>query len=170
MGNLPEHQWNTEHLWYDRRQRIPMETKLHEVLHKRNCDYIVDFLGSRVYPERGAFRSYQEFCPNGNLFNIMRTYASNQDLIPEPFIWYTFLALAEACLSMRHIGSHWHDSTNDNLNSETDIIHLDLKPENGWWSREISIPTKVYLPNKVFLANPSPVEFDMYPTPKVSFC
>ena len=131
----PENQWNLTHLWYDRRQRIPMETKIHEVLHKRNSKYIVEYLGSCVYRERGAFRSYQEFCPGGDLGQVLKKYMVKQQLIPEPFLWYLFVALAEACHIMERITpQEWDDPDNGNLSTETDILHLDLKPGNGEWT------------------------------------
>ena len=121
-----EYEWNNPYLWYDRQFGVPLETKLHDVLQGRNCQNIVDFLGCRVYPERGAWRLYLEFCPSSDLSRLLNKYHAAKRPLPEPFLWYVFLALARACVAMEHVGEEWRG-----LPNETDIVHLDLKASNG---------------------------------------
>ncbi|KAL9075253.1 MAG: hypothetical protein Q9157_004062 [Trypethelium eluteriae] len=130
-GESPENEWNQPHIWYDKATRVPLETKLHEVVHQEHCRNITSLLGWRRYIERGAFRLYLEFCPHGDLAEVMYSYDQSLNFIPESFLWYLFLSLARACVAMEHVGARWQEPQNPRWTNDTDIVHLDLKPSNG---------------------------------------
>ncbi|KAK5117219.1 hypothetical protein LTR85_008987 [Meristemomyces frigidus] len=106
------------------------------------------FNGERTYT------MYLEYCPFLDLATIIRRYRSNGDAIPEPFIWYVFLSLAEAGLAMERGNQSllvappgWPADQYGRIGWQ--IIHRDLKPSN------------------VFLGAHTVNHFDDYPTPKV---
>ncbi|KAL9086887.1 MAG: hypothetical protein Q9165_006893 [Trypethelium subeluteriae] len=152
-GNSPENEWNQPFIWYDKATRTPLETKLHEVVHHQHCRNITDLLGWRRYIERGAFRLYLEFCPHGDLAEVLYSYYESPFFIPESFLWHLFLSLARACVTMDHVGARWQEPQNPRWTDDTDIVHLDLKPSN----------------TIVFLGEPTGRGFlgYEYPTPKV---
>lgn len=104
-------------------------------------------------------RLRMEFCPNGDLDQLVKHYALqiNGDYVfygrvqtarlPEPFLWYVFETLIKACLVMEQgsiqptLASAWHEV----------VVHRDLKLENIF----LSMPDSTY-----YAAYPRPVVGD----------
>ncbi|KAL8733023.1 MAG: hypothetical protein Q9166_002421 [cf. Caloplaca sp. 2 TL-2023] len=68
---------------------------------------------------------YMEYCQNGDLHKLLAYYRDKRAFMPEAFIWHAFLNLAQACQSLKDLPLPY---TNPDRN---EIVHLDIKPENG---------------------------------------
>ncbi|KAL0264272.1 hypothetical protein SLS55_000219 [Diplodia seriata] len=140
-----------------------LEGHIHELMWEKCPEYVPRIYNHSWddYPVKvhidGAMRdlvkrlSYLEleWLPHGDLHQLLCHYSLNKRMLPEPFIWYVFLALAKVaviCLNGR---------VSDTKDPAWDrICHLDIKPEN------------------IFLGAPdpaAPLEWARaYPVPKVA--
>ncbi|OJD28821.1 serine threonine protein kinase [Diplodia corticola] len=66
-----------------------------------------------------------EWLPHGDLYALIHHYYRHEIMVPEPFIWYVFLAMAKVAVIC----------LNGQLSDEKDlewerICHVDIKPDN----------------------------------------
>ncbi|KAK0642811.1 hypothetical protein DIS24_g8676 [Lasiodiplodia hormozganensis] len=89
-----------------------------------------------------------EWMPHGDVWELMKHYIDHDKILPEPFIWYVFFALAKVAVYCLN------GQLSDTKDPEWDrICHLDIKPDN------------------IFLGAPNPNEpmewARAYPVPKI---
>ncbi|KAI4187265.1 MAG: hypothetical protein LQ348_004121, partial [Seirophora lacunosa] len=67
---------------------------------------------------------YTEYCPLGDLQDVLDSYFKRDAKVPEPFLWHTFLQLARAL-------HHLHTAARDpRSGAPITILHRDIKPAN----------------------------------------
>ncbi|KAI9709730.1 MAG: hypothetical protein M1820_003132 [Bogoriella megaspora] len=147
-GHSPEHLWNQPQLWYDKPQRIPLETKIQEQVGQIQPRNIVQIRASEVYEQRGAYRIYMEYCARASLAQLVDEHVrqrrqhlpnTNSPGFPEAFLFHLFRGLARACVAMREVNLTWDDPNhppfNANPSPRVDVVHCDLKDENVFLTR-----------------------------------
>jgi len=98
-------------------------------------EFIVGCRGFALIKPEHKYKIYTEYCPHDDLFHMKNRYYNAEFKgengvpaeaeIPEEFIWYTFLALVEACLVMQQGG------VEEAKDGWEPIVHRDMKPGNG---------------------------------------
>ena len=87
----------------------------------------------QIYGEPEAidnkFQIYMEYCYGGDLFGVIQRYGVKMRLVPESFIWHTFLQLAQGMAYM-HQGYDYRTPQAALPQDWVPIIHADFKPEN----------------------------------------
>ncbi|KAL8748977.1 MAG: hypothetical protein Q9184_006994, partial [Pyrenodesmia sp. 2 TL-2023] len=68
-------------------------------------------------------RLFFEYCPLGDLQDIIDSHFKRRIRVPEGFIWHAFLQLAEAV-------HHLHTAAKDAEGKHVTILHRDIKPGN----------------------------------------
>ncbi|KAK4503383.1 hypothetical protein PRZ48_004298 [Zasmidium cellare] len=89
-------------------------------------------------------RMFLEYCNGGDLGDVLTAYRNANRWVPASFLYMLFKALAEAALLMKG------GSTTGTREDWKEIVHRDMKPLN------------------VFLNEPQPDYFPMYPQPKLA--
>ncbi|KAI4120334.1 MAG: hypothetical protein LQ338_007088 [Usnochroma carphineum] len=111
---------NPELIWHRNTKHKPREVYILQDLlppHERIIrlyDYTRNPLTTKLYIE---------YCPLGDLEDIIDNYFNRDVRIPEGFIWHAFLQLAEA---MHHL----HTAARDETGKHVTILHRDIKPAN----------------------------------------
>lgn len=108
------------------------------ILRELNHPYIVKYLRHDHLPEKKAIHIYQEFCDGGDLAKVISSFKRNKQSVPEAFIWEVLVQTLLA-LHRCHYGndakkvdlfSRSGNGEEPQINSETVIIHRDIKPDN----------------------------------------
>ncbi|KAL1645468.1 hypothetical protein SLS58_003777 [Diplodia intermedia] len=81
--------------------------------------YIVKYLGQNARGEHLG-RTYLEYAPYGDLSDLYGYYMANNIMIPEAFIWYLLLCLAEAAIVLERPVPP----------NKKAMFHYDIKPAN----------------------------------------
>lgn len=109
-----------------------VETGLHRRMRTNRPASVVGLRGQHVDAARWRYQVLLDYCPYGDLNDIIRVYQdntrfpNNQDTpIPEPFIWYVFEQLVKAVQVMEH-----GNEDNTRVAGWREIIHRDIKPGN----------------------------------------
>ncbi|OJD36219.1 serine threonine protein kinase [Diplodia corticola] len=153
--------WTDPLYWRD---SLPREISIHEHLKKINppCPYLMSSRGYRLNLRQRIWRLYLPYKPGMTLKEPMKFKRSEGDSdIPLDFIFYTFLATAEACLALEC--GWWGGQENEPLAEVLEktggrrpgwipIVHRDLKPGNIFLDRE---------------PYDAEAKWNMYPTPCV---
>ncbi|GME53885.1 hypothetical protein GTA08_BOTSDO03456 [Neofusicoccum parvum] len=140
-GALSTPDWINPLNWRD---GLPIEIWMHEHFKKIKpaCPYLVPSRGYRLNLEQRRTRLYLVFMPGHNLSDLMRMNNRNPEWeddyeIPHEFMFYAFLAMAEACLALdrgwwgEHRPAHEESSKNDGRREGwVPIVHRDIKPGN----------------------------------------
>jgi serine/threonine protein kinase len=74
-------------------------------------------MGSRLFPEKGYFRLFMEYCPGGDLWKLLESYRDRSLIFREPYIWKIFQDLARAVHAM-------DDLSGDGLKGDEAIAHM----------------------------------------------
>ncbi|KAL8957775.1 MAG: hypothetical protein Q9193_005040, partial [Seirophora villosa] len=140
IGKEPGHPWDPD---------IPSEAVVMEEVRKylTGNTGIVDFRAYKRYPRREVHRLYMEYCPHGDLHQLIREYRAKKRFVPTVFIWDVFHQLALACQSLEAIPPRAQKTREDRVR-----VHRDIKPAN------------------VFLGNPRTWDeggIEIYPTAKL---
>ncbi|WPB04456.1 uncharacterized protein RHO25_009102 [Cercospora beticola] len=118
--------WETSTTWYgDKSDRVPMEFWAHSKM-DTGGKYIVHLASSQaqVNEERMLYRMWLEYCPNGDLSELISRHRSAERRIPIDFVIYTFKALIDCCLRMER------GTVGKSSGEWEQIVHRDLKPPN----------------------------------------
>lgn len=108
------------------------------ILRELNHPNIVKYYSHEHIPERKSIHIYMEYCDGGDLAQIITNFRSNKESVPEEFIWQVLVQTLFA-LHRCHYGIDaqkvdlFSGTTNDSepdINSETVVIHRDIKPDN----------------------------------------
>lgn len=108
------------------------------ILRELNHPNIVKYYSHEHIPERKSIHIYMEYCDGGDLAQIITNFRSNKESVPEEFIWQVLVQTLFA-LHRCHYGMDaqkvdlFSGTTNDSepdINSETVVIHRDIKPDN----------------------------------------
>nr|OQO27371.1 hypothetical protein B0A51_05263 [Rachicladosporium sp. CCFEE 5018] len=140
---------------------LPMEIMAMKTLASTalpKCKHFVGVRGWHSDIEQGLYRIHTEFCPYGDLSQVVKLFADLTENIhengvaedeneiahiPEPALWYILEALCDAGLTMEF------GACNGTRDPEWEkILHRDIKPKN------------------IFLSEPSE-SYPHYPTPKL---
>nr|POE66111.1 g2-specific protein kinase nima [Quercus suber] len=142
------HEWENPLVWYEdsKGRRMPTEVYAMEKLRGRGppSEYVVSLRNWRIqsHPvEHCCLRLYMEPCLAGDLFDIL---SYNQGLLPEPFLWYCFEALANVGLL-----AQYGRLDGRRRRGHKTMLHRDLKTPN------------------IFCGAASTSKFRGYPTPKL---
>jgi serine/threonine protein kinase len=115
---------------------------------------IVEHLGSTTYTNKRSLRLYMEYCPHGDLADLLCKHAKfdrankglmlddNDEPVPEVKIpvralWTFFRDLATAAFIL-HLGHNPLDSGAQEAANWTEIIHRDIKPGNIFLAAPLS--------------------------------
>lgn len=107
------------------------------ILRELNHPNVVKYYHHDHLPEQKTIHIYQEYCDGGDLGKVISTFKRNKESIPEGFIWEVMILVLLA-LYRCHYGMdagkvdlfHASDSSEPHVDSETVIIHRDIKPDN----------------------------------------
>ncbi|KAI4181430.1 MAG: hypothetical protein L6R41_006625, partial [Letrouitia leprolyta] len=112
-------------IWHKNVKRKPLEAHILQDLlpaHPRIIrlyDYTYSPLVTRLY---------FEYCPLGDLQDLIDAYFTRDVIVPEGFIWHVFAQLAGAV-------HHLHTAARDEKGQQVQILHRDIKPNNILLSR-----------------------------------
>lgn len=107
------------------------------ILRELNHPNVVKYYHHDHLPELKAIHIYQEYCDGGDLGKVIATFRRNRESIPEGFIWEVMILVLVA-LHRCHYGIDAEKadlfqasaSSEPHVDSETVIIHRDIKPDN----------------------------------------
>ena len=91
-----------------------------------NRRYFVRVRKCKVFLRKMMYRLHLEYCAYGDGLTLNRRYRrkSQEECIPEPFLWHLFETLTEAALVMAQ------GSVQDPQDDWLKVIHRDMKPDN----------------------------------------
>ncbi|KAF2207260.1 hypothetical protein CERZMDRAFT_102545 [Cercospora zeae-maydis SCOH1-5] len=138
--------WENSTSWYgDKEDRIPIEFWAHSKMDTggRYITHLASSSQAQVDEDRMVYRMWLEYCPNGDLSDLLSRHRSVERRIPIEFIIYTFKALIDCCLRMER------GTVGKSAGEWEQIVHRDLKPAN------------------ILLGLPR-VSFPSYPEPKLT--
>ncbi|KAL9086888.1 MAG: hypothetical protein Q9165_006894 [Trypethelium subeluteriae] len=137
-GRSAEGEFQARSHWYDEVGGLPAESALNSTLRKGDYTGIVGHRGWNFGPDNTSWLNSFDYCPHGTVEDLMSTEeelaaAGAGDLrpgpkaysLPEPYLWYLLLSLAEACRAMENTKD---DRRPADVNLQ--IVHRDMKPEN----------------------------------------
>ncbi|KAI4116391.1 MAG: hypothetical protein LQ345_003177 [Seirophora villosa] len=118
IGKEPGQPWDPD---------IPQEAVVMEEVRKylTGNTGIVGFRAYKRYPRREVHRLYMEYCPHGDLHQLIREYRAKKRFVPTAFIWDVFHQLALACQSLEAIPPRAQKTAEDCVR-----VHRDIKPAN----------------------------------------
>ncbi|KAF5209069.1 Protein kinase domain family protein [Clavispora lusitaniae] len=108
------------------------------ILRELDHPNIVRYLRHDHLPGKKAIHIYQEYCDGGDLGKVIQTFKKNKESVPEEFIWEVMVQMLLA-LHRCHYGINAKKvnlftgrptGPEPKVNSETVIIHRDIKPDN----------------------------------------
>ncbi|WPK25694.1 hypothetical protein PUMCH_003019 [Australozyma saopauloensis] len=108
------------------------------ILRELNHPHIVKYSRHEHVSEKKSIHIYQEYCDGGDLGKVISNYRRNRELVPEEFIWEVLVQTLLA-LHRCHYGIEAQnvdlflaaaDRSEPAVNSETVVIHRDIKPDN----------------------------------------
>lgn len=121
--------WNDPLTWRD---GLPIEVSMHEQIRKIEppCPYLMPSLGYRLNLKQRRFRLYLPYQPGGDAKDLRKMDEHAPPSVPYhapslDFIFYTFLAMTEACLAL---DSGWWG---DHQPSEAEMMENNCRKE-GW--------------------------------------
>ncbi|KAJ9648233.1 hypothetical protein H2199_001086 [Coniosporium tulheliwenetii] len=127
----------------------PSEIVIHQLVSNAassaGCGYVLGLHNFAVLGNRSGYWMQLPFSPHGDLEKVLEVTPSE---LPEPFLWYVFKAMTEACLILYQGGLD--NRSGDEWAGDKEIVHADIKLAN------------------VFLAAPRPEDFEVYPTPQMA--
>jgi serine/threonine protein kinase len=151
--------WADEKLWirndFTGNDRWLRERAMHAQLSSVGSAHnIVEYLGATTYTNKRSLRLYMEYCPHGDLADLLCKHAKfdrankglmlddNDEPVPEVKIpvralWTFFRDLAKAACIM-HLGHNPLDSGAQEPANWTEIIHHDIKPGNIFLAAPLS--------------------------------
>ncbi|KAF2235524.1 kinase-like protein [Viridothelium virens] len=137
-GRDPERELQAKSHWYDAVGGLPAEAAVNSALSEGGSMGIVGHRGWRFGQDNTSWLNTFDYCPHGTVEELMSTGEElraagaggllpgpKDYTLPEPFLWYLFLSLAEACRTMEN-------TRDDRRPADIDlqIVHRDMKPEN----------------------------------------
>uniref|UniRef100_A0A0L0NVU6 non-specific serine/threonine protein kinase n=1 Tax=Candidozyma auris TaxID=498019 RepID=A0A0L0NVU6_CANAR len=108
------------------------------ILRELNHPNVVKYYHHDHLPEEKVIHIYQEYCDGGDLAKVISTFKRNGENVPEGFIWEVMI-LTLLALHRCHYGIDAKkvdlfrgsdNSPEPQVDSETVIIHRDIKPDN----------------------------------------
>ncbi|QIW97043.1 hypothetical protein AMS68_002561 [Peltaster fructicola] len=151
-------EWSSLRWWTDAgdfANRLPNEIAIHQALQvvptssQQGWSNILNLRSSNLNKRTRTYTLYMELAQYGTLYSVMEAYKASRQIIPEAFIWYIFLVLAECAVAMQHGHIPQSDDPEPTVDGWQEIVHFDIKPLN------------------IFLTAPNPERFEEYPAPKL---
>ena len=110
------------------------------ILRELNHENIVKYYTHDHIIDKKMIYIYMEYCEGGDLAQVISNFKKNKEQVPEEFIWQILVQILLA-LHRCHYGiddkkvklfssNDSNDSNEPQINSETVIIHRDIKPDN----------------------------------------
>ncbi|RKP29480.1 kinase-like protein [Metschnikowia bicuspidata] len=108
------------------------------ILRELKHEHVVRYMRHDHIAERKAIHIYQEYCDGGDLGKVIATIKKNRETVPEEFVWEVLVQTLLA-LHRCHYGIEAKDidlfsgtaaRLEPEVNSETVVIHRDIKPDN----------------------------------------
>ncbi|KAI5367232.1 Putative serine/threonine-protein kinase, active [Septoria linicola] len=118
--------WQSESSWYGNGEdNVPIEFWVHSKM-SNGGKYVLQLASRRVQVDEDSrkFRMWMEYCPNGDLYQLLERHWKAGVRVPVEFILYVFKAMVDACLVMKQ------GSMAPFKDSWEQIVHRDLKPDN----------------------------------------
>lgn len=108
------------------------------ILRELNHPNIVKYYRHDHIMNKKSIYIYMEYCDGGDLGHIISNFKKNKESVPEEFIWQvliqTLLALHKCHYGIEaknvNLFSNTAPDVEPSINSETVIIHRDIKPDN----------------------------------------
>ena len=118
------------------------------ILKDLHHDHIVRYHDRYVDRDAGILYIVMEYCGGGDLSTIIKQATKHNRPIPEDTIWNYFLQILLALQHCHHPHGHDRSGSNglegDGKERRAQILHRDLKPDNGA-SRSFSLIRRVLI-------------------------
>jgi NIMA (never in mitosis gene a)-related kinase 2 len=120
-------------------------TRLFErnILKDLNHEHIVRYHDRHVDRDAGILYIIMEYCGGGDLSTVIKQATKQSRPIPEDIIWHFFMQILLALCHCHHpnghgrsgsgSGSTLYEGEERGSSRRTQILHRDLKPDNGAW-------------------------------------
>lgn len=108
------------------------------ILRELNHPNIVKYFRHDHIMQKKSIHIYMEYCDGGDLAQVISNFRKNKEMVPEEFIWQVLVQTLFA-LHRCHYGidakkvnlfSNSVDDKEPTIDSETVVIHRDIKPDN----------------------------------------
>ncbi len=112
-------------------------THSRNILKDLHHDHIVRYHDRHVDRDAGILYILMEYCGGGDLSNIIKQAVKHNRPIPEDTIWNYFMQILLALHHCHHPNANGHGrsgstgSTDGDKERRAQILHRDLKPDNG---------------------------------------
>ncbi|CAH6721810.1 putative G2-specific protein kinase Nimap [[Candida] jaroonii] len=106
------------------------------ILRELNHPNIVKYCRHDHIISKKSIHIYMEYCDGGDLGQVINNFKKNKETVPEEFIWQvlvqTLLALHKCHYGFdaKKVNLFQTEEIEPSINSETVIIHRDIKPDN----------------------------------------
>lgn len=106
------------------------------ILRELNHPNIVKYCRHDHIMSKKCIHIYMEYCDGGDLGQVIANFKKNKETVPEEFVWkvlvQTLLALHKCHygIDAKKVNLFSNNETEPTINSETVIIHRDIKPDN----------------------------------------
>jgi|UPI00003BD542 NIMA (never in mitosis gene a)-related kinase len=108
------------------------------ILRELNHPNIVKYFRHDHIMQKKSIHIYMEYCDGGDLAQVISNFRKNKEMVPEEFIWQvlvqTLLALHRCHYGIDakkvNLFSNPVDDKEPTIDSETVVIHRDIKPDN----------------------------------------
>jgi NIMA (never in mitosis gene a)-related kinase len=125
------------------------------ILKDLHHEHIVRYHDRYVDRDAGILYILMEYCGGGDLSTVIKLAQKHNRPIPEDTIWNYFMQTLLALHHCHHPNVHARpgsgSSDNEGREKRAQILHRDLKPDNGEWGSWYSMPPQLLTFLLVFL-------------------
>ncbi|EGV63488.1 G2-specific serine/threonine protein kinase [Yamadazyma tenuis] len=106
------------------------------ILRELNHPHVVKYCRHDHLMSKKSIHIYMEYCDGGDLGQVVANFKKNKETVPEEFVWQvmvqTLLALHKCHygIDAKKVNLFASSEVEPPINSETVIIHRDIKPDN----------------------------------------